>query len=160
MSSSRAAERAGAGRRRRSELELAAYNVAHGRFERTLSGLTAAAALLTSLEVFFEHYRASFGNKVMWSPVLVAPPVVAAGIAGIFSRRWAKTALPVSSAIYLLDGLAGEFFHGRGVHRRPGGWHEASYNVPMGPPLLAPGLMSIVGAMGLLAAVLRREGHA
>lgn len=160
MSSSRAAR--GAGRRPtpRSDLEVAAYNVAHGRFERTLSGLTAAAALITSLEVFLEHYRASFGNKVMWSPVLVAPPVVVSGIAGVFSRRWAKTALPLSSAVYLLDGLAGEFFHGRGVHRRPGGWHEPTYNVPMGPPLLAPGLMAVVGAMGLLAALLRREGDA
>lgn len=160
MSSSQAARRAGARRSRRSEIEIAAYNVAHGRFERTLSGLTAVAALVTSLEVFLEHYRASFGNKAMWSPVLAAPPVVVAGIAGVFSRRWARTALPAASAIYLLDGLAGEFFHGRGVHRRPGGWHQASYNVPMGPPLLAPGLMGVVGAMGLLAALLRREGDA
>jgi hypothetical protein len=34
---------------------------------------------------------------------------------------------------------------------------QASYNVPMGPPIMAPGLMTIVGAMGLLAALLRRE---
>jgi hypothetical protein len=27
----------------------------------------------------------------------------------------------------------------------------------MGPPIMAPGLMSIVGAMGILAAFLRRE---
>jgi hypothetical protein len=27
----------------------------------------------------------------------------------------------------------------------------------MGPPIVAPGLMSIVGFLGLLAAVLRRE---
>jgi len=27
----------------------------------------------------------------------------------------------------------------------------------MGPPIMAPGLMTIVGAMGLLAALLRRE---
>ncbi|MGH3121921.1 MAG: hypothetical protein ACRDND_12975, partial [Streptosporangiaceae bacterium] len=58
---------------------------------------------------------------------------------------------------YTLNGLAGEYFHPRGVARRPGGWKLASYNVPMGPPIAAPGLMSIVGAMGLLAAVLRRE---
>jgi hypothetical protein len=29
--------------------------------------------------------------------------------------------------------------------------------VPMGPPVVAPGLRGIVGGMGLLAAVLRRE---
>lgn len=132
-------------------------NVEHGRFERALSGLTAAAALITTAEGYLEHYKASFGNKWMWSPVLVTPPVVVAGIAGVYSRRWAKTALPAAAAAYALNGLAGEYFHARGVARKPGGWRLASYNVPMGPPIAAPGLMSIVGGMGLLAAILRRE---
>ena len=151
----RQAVRPGPGPAHLIERELA--NIEHGRFERALSGLTAAAALITTAEVYIEHYKASFGNKWMWSPVLVTPPVVIAGIAGVFSRRWAKTALPVAAAVYTLDGLAGEYFHARGVARKPGGWRLASYNVPMGPPIAAPGLMSIVGGMGLLAAILRRE---
>jgi hypothetical protein len=134
-----------------------ARNISHGRFERSLSGLTAFSALITTAEVYAEHYRASFGNKMMWSPIVVTPPVVVAGIAGVYSRRWAKTALPVTSAIYMLNGLLGEYYHARGVARRPGGFGQASYNIPMGPPILAPGLMSIVGAMGVLAALLRRE---
>ena len=93
----------------------------------------------------------------MWSPIIVTPPVIIAGIGGVYSKRWAKTALPVTSAIYMLNGLAGEYFHARGVARRPGGFSNASYNIPMGPPIMAPGLMSIVGAMGLLASLLRRE---
>jgi hypothetical protein len=132
-------------------------NIEHGRFERSLSGLTAFAAVVTTAEVYVEHYSASFGNKMMWSPIVVTPPVVVAGIAGVFSRRWAKTVLPVASAVYGLTGLAGEYYHARGVARKPGGWRLWSYNVPMGPPIAAPGLMSIVGGMGLLAAVLRRE---
>ncbi len=151
----RRAVRPGPGPARLIGRELA--NIEHGRFERALSGLTAAAALITTAEVYIEHYKASFGNKWMWSPVLVTPPVVIAGIAGVFSRRWAKTALPAAAAVYTLDGLAGEYFHARGVARKPGGWRLASYNVPMGPPIAAPGLMSIVGGMGLLAAILRRE---
>lgn len=134
-----------------------ATNVEHGRFERSLSGLTAAAALLTTAEVYLEHYKASFGNKWMWSPILVTPPVVIAGIGGVFSKRWAKTALPITAGIYTANGLAGEYFHARGVARKPGGWKLASYNVPMGPPIAAPGLMCVVGGMGLLAALLRRE---
>jgi hypothetical protein len=130
---------------------------AHGRFERTLSGLTAFSALVTTAEVYIEHYRASFGNKMMWAPVVVTPPVVVAGIAGVYSKKWAKTALPASAAAYTAVGLIGQYYHVRGVSRRPGGWRLASYNVPMGPPIVAPGLMSIVGGMGLLAAVLRRE---
>jgi hypothetical protein len=132
-------------------------NVEHGRFERSLSGLTAAAALVTGAEVYLEHYKASFGNKIMWSPILVTPPLVIAGIGGVFSKRWAKTALPVASAVFALNGLAGEYYHARGVARKPGGWAMASYNLPMGPPIAAPGLMAMVGGMGLLAAILRRE---
>lgn len=132
-------------------------NVAHGRFERSLAGLTAVAAVVTTVEIYLEHYKASFGNKWMWSPVLVTPPVVVAGVAGIVSKRWAKTVLPLAAGVYAIDGLLGEYFHARGVARKPGGWRLASYNVPMGPPIAAPGLMCMVGGMGLLAALLRRE---
>jgi hypothetical protein len=132
-------------------------NIHRGRFERSLSGLTALAATITTAEIFFEHYRASFGNKWMWSPIIVTPPVVVAGVMGVFSRKWAKTVLPVAAIVYTTDGLLGEFFHARGVARKPGGWGLASYNVPMGPPIAAPGLMTLVGGMGLLAAILRRE---
>jgi hypothetical protein len=132
-------------------------NVEHGRFERALCGLTAAAALVTSAEIYVEHYRASFGNKMMWSPIVVTPPLVVAGIGGVFSEHWAKRWLPLAAGIYTLNGVVGEYYHARGVARKPGGWRLASYNVPMGPPMLAPGLMTIVGAMGLLAAMLRRE---
>ena len=132
-------------------------NVSHGRFERALSGVTAASAIVTTLEITLEHYRASFGDRWMWSPIVVTPPIVAAGAAGVFSRRVAKTALPLAAALYMANGLLGLYLHGRGIGRRPGGWRLASYNVPMGPPLFAPGLMAMVGAMGLLAAVLRQE---
>jgi len=132
-------------------------NIQHGRFERSLSGLTAVAAAVTTAEIYIEHYRASFGNKMMWSPIIVTPPLVVAGIGGVFSRRWAKTYLPITAAVYTANGLVGQYYHVRGVARRPGGFGMASYNVPMGPPIMAPGLMTIVGAMGLLAALLRRE---
>ncbi len=119
------------------------HDVEHGRFERSLSGLTAMAAAVTGAEVYLEHYKASFGNKVMWSPILVTPPLVVAGIGGVFSKRWAKTALPITAGIFALNGLAGEFFHARGVARKPGGWALASYNLPMGPPISAPGLTGL-----------------
>ncbi len=138
-------------------IDKAFADVAHGRFERSLSGLTAVAALVTTSEIYIEHYKASFGNKMMWSPIVVTPPLVVAGIAGVFSKRWAKTALPVTAGIYTLNGVIGEYFHIRGVARKPGGFKMASYNLPMGPPISAPGLMAMVGGMGLLAALLRRE---
>ena len=73
-------------------------NIETGRFERSLSALTAVGALVTAAEIFFEHDSASFGNKLMWLPVALGPVGAAAGVAGVFSHRMAKTALPIASA--------------------------------------------------------------
>lgn len=132
-------------------------NVQTGHFERSLSALTAAGALVTAAEIFFEHDSASFGNKMMWVPVALGPVGAAAGVAGFFSRRLAKTALPVASAAIVANGLQGVYLHARGIAQKPGGWSNARYNLEMGPPLLAPLLVTMVGGMGLLAAILRRE---
>jgi hypothetical protein len=134
------------------------WNIEHGKFERGLSGLTAAAALITGAEIFLEHDKASFGNKVMWWPVALTPVAVAAGIAGVASKRLAKTFLPLASAAVVANGLQGTWLHVRGIAQKPGGWRMARYNIEMGPPLFAPGLMTMVGGMGILAAILRREG--
>ena len=50
-------------------------------------------AVITAAEIYFEHDSASFGNKMMWLPVVLGPVGAAAGVAGFFSRRMAKTAL-------------------------------------------------------------------
>lgn len=128
-----------------------------GRFERSLSGLTAAGAVVTAAEIYLEHDSASFGNKMMWVPVALGPVGAAAGVAGFFSRRMAKTALPVASAAIVANGLQGTYLHVRGIAQKPGGWSNARYNVETGPPLFAPLLVTMVGGMGLLAAILRRE---
>ncbi|OOP64872.1 hypothetical protein BMF89_01680 [Arthrobacter sp. SRS-W-1-2016] len=132
-------------------------NVKTGRFERSLSGLTAAGALVTAAEIYFEHDKASFGTKWMWVPVALGPVGAAAGVAGVFSRRMAKTALPIASAAIVANGLQGTYLHARGIAQKPGGFANLRYNLEMGPPLLAPLLVTFVGGMGLLASVLRRE---
>jgi hypothetical protein len=128
-----------------------------GRFERSLSALTAAGALVTAAEIFFEHDSASFGNKMMWIPVTLGPIGAVAGVAGFCSRRMAKTVLPITSAAIVANGVQGVYLHARGIGQKPGGWSNVRYNMEMGPPLLAPLLVTMVGGMGLLAAVLRRE---
>ncbi len=80
-------------------------NVQTRHFERSLSPLTAAAALVTAAEIFFEHDSASFGNKMMWIPVAlgaVGPAALgpAAGPAGFLSRRLAKTGGRPSGGIH------------------------------------------------------------
>ncbi len=109
------------------------------------------------MEIFLEHDRASFGNRMMWVPVVLNPVVAAAGVAGFFSRRMAKTALPLTSAMLVANGLQGTYLHARGVAQRPGGWSMPRYNAETGPPIMAPLLVTVVGGMGLLAALLRRE---
>jgi len=132
-------------------------DVRTGRFERSLAALTAGGALVTTAEIFTEHDGASFGNKMMWWPIFITPTLVPAGIAAVFSRRAAKTVLPLASAVVVANGIQGTYLHARGIAQKPGGWKLAAYNLEMGPPLFAPGLAALVGGMGLLASVLRRE---
>jgi hypothetical protein len=138
-------------------LARARKNLLSGRFQRTLSALTAVSAVGLGFEIYLEHYKGSFGDKWMWTPIALTPPLTAAGVAGVVSEKHARTTLPAVSALYALDGLIGVWTHLRGVYRKPGGFHEATYNLVMGPPLLAPGSLALVGGMGLVAALARRE---
>jgi hypothetical protein len=132
-------------------------NVRSGRMQRTLAAATACSALPLGLEIYFEHFRGSFGDKWMWTPIALSPALAAAGVAGLRSERAARTWLPVIAALYCLDGAVGVVTHVRGVARKPGGFHEPLFNVVMGPPLLAPGSLALVGGMGLAAAAFGRE---
>jgi hypothetical protein len=141
----------------RRDVRIARHDVATGRFERTLSALTAAGAAITAGEIYFSHDGASFGNRMMWWPVVVVPTAIPAGVAAVFSRRAAHTVLPAASAAIVANGLQGTYLHWRGIRQRPGGF--TLYNIESGPPLFAPLLATLVGGMGLLAALLRREGR-
>ena len=132
-------------------------NIRRGRAQKTLAAATAFSALPLGVEIYFEHFRGSFGDKWMWTPVWLSPALTAAGIAGVRSARMARTWLPALSAMYALDGAIGVITHVRGVARKPGGFSEPLFNIVMGPPLLAPGSLALVGGMGLAAAALERE---
>lgn len=132
-------------------------NLGAGRLQKTLSALTAIGAAGLAFEIYLEHYKASFGDKWMWTPIVLSPPLAAAGAAGVFSERAARTALPLLSALYCLDGVVGAITHIRGVRNKPGGFREPLYNLVMGPPLLAPGSLILVGGFGLAAPLTGRE---
>jgi hypothetical protein len=132
--------------------------VVHGALARGLAAATGAGALVSGVEIYFEHDKASFGNRWMWAPVALAPVVAAAGAAGAMNERAAHTVLPALSMLVIANGLQGTYLHARGVGQKPGGWRNARYNLEMGPPLLAPLLLTMVGGAGLLAALLRRAG--
>ena len=129
-----------------------------GRFEKMMAALTAVGAAITTIEIYSSHDGASFGNKMMWEPVIVLPTVIPVGLMAVRSKKVAKTALPFFSALIVLNGLQGTFFHWRGIVQKPGGLlKNARYNIEMGPPAMAPLLASLIGGMGILAAILRRE---
>ncbi len=132
-------------------------HIREGRFQRSLSLITAFSSLLAGLEVTYEHYRGSYGQRIMYSPVLISPILFVASIWGVFSRWAARTVLPIVSIITMIDGLVGFIFHVRGIARKPGGWRIPVFNVIMGPPVFAPPLFAICGFLGLLASLLRRE---
>ena len=76
----------------------------------------------------------------MWTPLLLTPPLTAAGAAGFVSEKAARTALPAVSALYFLDGIAGIVTHIQGIRKRPGGFSEAHYNPDHGAAPPRPGI--------------------
>ncbi|HEX4760538.1 MAG TPA: hypothetical protein VH256_07040 [Thermoleophilaceae bacterium] len=144
--------------RPRSRLARVVRDLRRGRAQKLLCAATAASALPLGAEIYINHYGGSFGNKWMWTPVFASPALSAAGLAGLASERAARTVLPALSALYVADGLAGVYFHLRGVARKPGGLREPTYNLVMGPPALAPGSLALVGTLGVAAGIMRREG--
>ncbi|MGH7986328.1 MAG: hypothetical protein ACREQX_08590 [Candidatus Binataceae bacterium] len=128
-----------------------------GRFQKHLALATAISAGCSGFEAFYSHYKNNFRYKAQWTPVVVAPLLVAAGVGAVTSQRVAQTWLPALSSAAMLDGAVGFGYHARGILRRPGGSGMITYNVIHGPPILAPLLFAAAGFTGLLASLMRRE---
>lgn len=128
-----------------------------GRFQCSLSAVTAMSSLVSGLEVAYEHYKGSYSNPVMYSPVILSGVLTAAGISGAVNKTAARTFLRWTSIITLADGVTGFVFHIRGIARKPGGWRLPVANIVMGPPLFAPLLFGTAAYLGFLASFLRRE---
>jgi hypothetical protein len=133
--------------------------ISQGRFQKHLCVITIVWAFFSGFEALYSHYKSNFRYKAQWTPIMIAPVLMAAAAGAIFSRRVARTLLPAASALALADGAAGFYYHARGVARRPGGTRKMVYNILYGPPIFAPLLFAACGFLGLLASVLRREGE-
>ena len=119
------------------------HNIETGHFERSLSGVTAVAAAITSAEIYLEHYRASFGNKLDVEPDHrhaagrrrrvdgdLQPAVgqdVAAAHRGRLHRQWPARACTCTRAAWP-------------AARRLASWPPTT--CPWGRRSLAPGLMT------------------
>ena len=132
-------------------------DVREGRFQRLMGVATALAAFFSGFESLYSHYKNNFTYKIEWVPIVLTPIVMIGGIGTAWSRTLARTLLPLSSALALLSGGLGLFYHVRGVLRRPGGMKLPLFNVIYGPPVFAPMLFAATGFLGVLASLLRRE---
>ena len=97
---------------------------------------TLAASVLADSSV--EHYRGSFKNKAMYTPLLVSALALATSVHG--TRDMRPVAHKARDAIYLLaaaTGLAGTGFHFYNVGKKVGGfsWQNAFYGAPLGAPM-------------------------
>ncbi|GAC1419816.1 MAG: hypothetical protein NVSMB5_11900 [Candidatus Velthaea sp.] len=141
------------------ERELLSFDqdVREGRFQQHVLAATALSAVLSGLEAWYSHYKNNFRYRSQWAPVLLAPVLALACVAGMANRTLAKTAVPALSAAAMVVAGVGFFYHARGILRRPGGAKYLPYNIMYGPPIFAPLLFGAAGGLGLLASQLRRS---
>lgn len=140
-------------------LSTALEHIRKGCFQRSLCLVVAATSVASGLEVGYEHYKGSYSNPVMYTPVVLSGILAGTAVAGIFSKWGARVALRTTSMVTLADGIIGFYFHVRGIARKPGGWGMPITNIVMGPPIFAPLLFGTSAYLGLMASYLRREGE-
>lgn len=132
-------------------------DIREGRFQKHLAVITILSTFFSGFEALYSHYKNNFRYKAQWTPVIIAPLLMAAAALSIRNPRAARTLLPAMSALAIADGAVGFLYHARGVLRRPGGRKLMLYNILYGPPLFAPLLFAACGVVGLLASLMRRE---
>jgi hypothetical protein len=102
-----------------------------------------------------EHYRGSFFNSVMYTPLVVSALALAASAHGVADQRPAAHFLRdfIYSAT-AVTGVVGTGFHLHNVISRPGGfsWQNLFYGAPLG----APTAILLSGLLGFMAERLRK----
>ncbi len=95
-----------------------------------------------------EHYRGSFENKAMFTPLVVSALGLAVSLHGTADRRPAAHRL--RDTVYTtaaLTGVVGTGFHAYNVLKRPGrlSWQNLFYGAPLGAPMaiLLSGLLGV-----------------
>ena len=117
------------------------------------SSLLALSVLADSA---MEHYRGSFDNPAMYTPLVSATLSLLAGLHGGGDSRSEKHRM--RHAVYLgaaLAGVSGTAFHLYNVIKRPGGW--SWNNLFHAAPVGAPMALLLSGALGATAERLREE---
>ncbi|CAO3436308.1 hypothetical protein [Azospirillum endophyticum] len=121
--------------------------------------LNRAAALLGAsvlADSAVEHYRGSFHNPAMITPLLASAATIAVSLHGsLDGRPRAHRLRDATYAAAALTGLVGTAFHLFNVTRRPGGlsWLNLFYGAPIG----APAAIALAGILGFAAERVRHN---
>lgn len=117
------------------------------------SGMLAGSVLADSA---LEHYRGSYANRAMWTPLIMSAITIAVSTHGDVDRR--QRAHGVRDASYVgaaVTGLVGTGFHAWNVGKRPGGF--VFQNLFYGAPLGAPFAILLAGLLGYYSERLREN---
>lgn len=117
------------------------------------SGLLALSVLMDSA---VEHYRGSFKNKAMITPLVTSALTLAVSAHGRADpRRGRHTVRNGVFALSALVGVAGTGFHLYNVLKRPNGlaWQNLFYGAPIG----APAALVLAGALGVYSESVREQ---
>lgn len=123
---------------------------------RTFNRSSALLALSVLADSAMEHYRGSFDNPAMYTPLVVSTLSLLAGVHGGADHHPARH--PLRNSVYTgaaLAGIAGTGFHLYNITKRPGrwSWHNLFYAAPIGAPMA----LLLSGSLGAVAERLRDE---
>jgi hypothetical protein len=118
------------------------------RAARRLNRASGVLALSVLADSAIEHYRGSFQNKAMVTPLVVSALALAVSAHGTAdSRAGAHRVRDAVYALGALTGVVGTGFHAYNVLKRPGGmaWQNLFYGAPLGAPfaILLSGLLGV-----------------
>jgi hypothetical protein len=121
---------------------------------RQLHSSAALLAFSVLADSAVEHYRGSFRNRAMYTPLVAAALTLGASLFGTADKRAARH--PVRDTIYgaaAAAGLAGLGFHAYNILKRPSrlSWLNLFYAAPIGAPMA----LTLAGLLGRGAERLR-----
>ena len=122
----------------------------HVEAARRFNHSSALLAFSVLTDSAMEHYRGSFDNPAMYTPLVSASLSLIAGLHGGADRR--QQTHHVRHAIYrsaAAAGIAGTGFHFYNVMKRPGGWswNNLFHAAPLGAPR-EPGAQPVAAPIG------------
>ena len=117
---------------------------------RKLNGSAALLAFSVLADSAVEHYRGSFQNRAMYTPLIAAAATLGASLFGLGDPRAQKhTMRDVVYGSAAATGFTGLGFHLYNILKRPG---QATFtNLFYGAPVGAPAALVLAGALGKAA---------